>query len=280
MAELIRRGFGVDYFATERFRREVESTGASFFPYTPAFHMPQVGQGPFARVTTTLEALLDLAEAVLLHHIEDVRSRRPVVLMHDSGAPWGYFLSQLLALPAVTSVPSIGVNSNVVSRYGEERDPSLTTDWFERFAARCAAFAGRHRLPAVPSPPQLLQPYGALNLVYTSRLFQPLAAEFDLERFKFVGPCIGPRSHDPPLPFHALGGGPLVYVSVGSVYHDRAPFFRMCVEALADGPWQVVMATGWNTTEGQWDSLPTNFAVQPFVPQMEILKRAAVFVTH
>jgi MGT family glycosyltransferase len=47
---------------------------------------------------------------------------------------------------------------------------------------------------------------------------------------------------------------------------------------LADGPWQVVLATGGDTRIA--DGVPENFIVRPSVPQLEILRRAAVFVTH
>jgi MGT family glycosyltransferase len=47
---------------------------------------------------------------------------------------------------------------------------------------------------------------------------------------------------------------------------------------LANGPWQVVLATGGDCTLCQ--GAPANFIVRPSVPQVDILRRAAAFVTH
>jgi MGT family glycosyltransferase len=69
-----------------------------------------------------------------------------------------------------------------------------------------------------------------------------------------------------------------VLVSLGTVYGRRPDFLRKCMEELAYGPWQVVLATGGDSSIG--DRAPANFIVRPSVPQVDILRRAAAFVTH
>jgi MGT family glycosyltransferase len=49
---------------------------------------------------------------------------------------------------------------------------------------------------------------------------------------------------------------------------------------LAGAPWQVVMATGGDFPVESLGPLAENFIVRSFVPQIEILRRAAAFVTH
>ena len=283
--ELVYRGEQVVYYGTEPFRRAVQDTGAPFRPYSTEFCMPERGPGPFAQVSTTLDTLLDLSRAVLDRHLEEVRMLRPTHIMYDSFAPWGRFVAQLLGLPSIASIPSILVNSDIDSRYGaaprmQPEDPRLTRQWHTEFRSRCHACLLRYGLPELPSPQQLLQTYGDWNLVYTSRLFQPLAEAFDGDRFKFVGPCFDCRPEAPPFPFEQCDRRPLVLVSLGTVYGNHPQFFRRCLEELADTPWQVVLSTGGDLPMGTLGPIPENFIVRSFVPQIEILRRSAAFVTH
>jgi MGT family glycosyltransferase len=160
----------------------------------------------------------------------------------------------------------------------------LTPQWYAGFEARCHGCLLGYGLPEPPSPPQLLQTYGDLNVVYTSRVFQPLAEAFDGDRFQFVGPCFEFRPEAPPFPFERLDGRPLILVSLGTVYGNHSQFFRMCLEELADTPWQVVLSTGGTlptgSLTGSLGPIPENFIVRSLVPQIEILRRAAAFVTH
>jgi MGT family glycosyltransferase len=116
--------------------------------------------------------------------------------------------------------------------------------------------------------------------VYTSWLFQPLAEDFDGKRFQFVGPSIEFRADAPPFPFHRLDGRPLVLVSMGTVYGNHPQFFRMCIEALANTRCQAVLSIGGNFAGRDLGPVPENSIVRTFVPQLEILRRCAAFVTH
>ena len=281
--ELARRGEQIAYFGTPRFARAIAESGAQFCPYTAQVQMPEYGPGPFAQVSSTLETLLEFCGAVLDDHLDAVRQWRPTQVMFDSFAPWGRMVAQLLGLPTVASVPSILINRAIDARYGAgpERppdDPRLTPQWFAWFRARCHSRLLGYHLPEPLTPPQLLQTYGELNLVYTSRLFQPLADRFDGRRFQFVGPCCAFRPDAPPFPFERLDDRPLVLVSLGTVYARHPDFLRKCMGELAQGPWQVVLATGGDSSLG--DGAPANFIVRPWVPQVDLLRRAAAFVTH
>jgi MGT family glycosyltransferase len=274
--ELACRGQPVVYFGTEPYRQTIQATGASFYPYPPQLLPPEQGPGPFSQVSTTLETLLAWTGAVLDQQLDLVRSLRPTHILHDSFAPWGSLMAQLLGLPTIASVPSILINAAIDSRYGAETaDPRLTPEWYAGFRSRLDTCLRRCGFREPISPPQLLQTYGDGNIVYTSRLFQPMAEDFDERRFRFVGPCFDFRPHAPPFPFERLDGRPLVLISLGTVYGNCLEFFRACAGELADAPWQIVVSTGVD-----FGPAPENFVVRPFVPQIEILKRCAAFVSH
>jgi MGT family glycosyltransferase len=54
----------------------------------------------------------------------------------------------------------------------------------------------------------------------------------------------------------------------------------MCFEAFGGQPWQVVLSRGRRVDPAALGPVPDNFLVSPYVPQLEILPRAQVFVTH
>jgi MGT family glycosyltransferase len=117
-----------------------------------------------------------------------------------------------------------------------------------------------------------------LNIAFTSREFQPGSRSFG-DEFVFVGPCIpAKRDTAAEFPFDRLDGRPLVYVSLGTTFHNAPDFYRACFEALGGSPWQVVLSTGG--AEFDLGAAPANFLVCRFVPQLAVLEQAAVFVTH
>jgi MGT family glycosyltransferase len=115
-----------------------------------------------------------------------------------------------------------------------------------------------------------------LNIVYTSRLFQPFAETFD-DRFQFVGPSVTPPAE---VAVPTEGEQPVVYVSLGTLFNADPSFFRNCFEAFGRMDIRVVMSIGSNVSEAGLGPVPLNVSVQPYVPQLEVLRRASAFVTH
>ena len=77
-----------------------------------------------------------------------------------------------------------------------------------------------------------------------------------------------------------MTGAPLIYISLGTVFNELPAFYRACFSAFGDMPYQVVMAIGKNTDRSQLGATPANFIVSDFVPQLDLLERAALFITH
>jgi MGT family glycosyltransferase len=114
--------------------------------------------------------------------------------------------------------------------------------------------------------------------VYTSRYFQPCGATFD-DRFQFVGPSIAPRDEEA-FPWDRLGNAPLVYVSLGTIFNADAGFYRACFEALRPLAVQAIVSVGQQVQLEALGEAPPNVLVQRHVPQLEVLRRAAAFVSH
>jgi MGT family glycosyltransferase len=118
-----------------------------------------------------------------------------------------------------------------------------------------------------------------LNIVYTSRHFQPCAETFDA-RFQFVGPSVADRTESAGFPWELVRLPVIVYVSLGTLFNTDAAFYRNCFEAFRGRNFQVILSVGANIPMESLGAAPPNFIVQSHVPQLEVLRRAAVFLTH
>jgi MGT family glycosyltransferase len=127
-----------------------------------------------------------------------------------------------------------------------------------------------------------LMPMGGqsgLLLVYTSRDFQPCAESFD-ERYAFVGPSFEPRGDGADFPWTSLRHPTIVYASLGTLFNDALPFYRACFEAFAGLDAQVILSVGARIPLDALGPPPPNILVRAHVPQLELLNRTSVLVTH
>lgn len=99
----------------------------------------------------------------------------------------------------------------------------------------------------------------------------------------YVEPCIDWTGQVPLTgPFEALDDRPLVVCALGtqtSRYQSAEAVIRSLVEALGRRPHlQGVVASGSTVIEPH--DVPSNVLVQPQIPQLALLSRAALFITH
>lgn len=97
--------------------------------------------------------------------------------------------------------------------------------------------------------------------------------------YDFVGPASTTRRADVAFPWQWLRDEcPLLLISMGTISRDREPrFFEVMMEALAQLPdVQAVMVA----PESLAGRAPDNVLVREFVPQLELLDRAAGVICH
>ena len=114
---------------------------------------------------------------------------------------------------------------------------------------------------------------------------QPIAFEFPRKElpsfFHFTGPYSNPLSREPAaFPYEQLNGKPLIYTSMGTVQNQLLWIFQVIAAACVGLEAQLVIALG---QEASLDALPTlsgNPVVVGYAPQLELLKRASLTITH
>lgn len=72
----------------------------------------------------------------------------------------------------------------------------------------------------------------------------------------------------------------MVYASLGTVFHQDLGFYRSCVEAFAGQGFTLVLSLGAGTDPAALHPLPPDCIVRRHVPQLKVLERASLFVTH
>jgi MGT family glycosyltransferase len=101
-------------------------------------------------------------------------------------------------------------------------------------------------------------------------------------QFHHTGPFHDGQGREPvDFPWEKITGEPLVYASMGTVLNGRADVFRTIIAALAKNKgWQLVLSIGDQIDPQQLGPAPQNAIIAKRVPQLELLKRASVCVTH
>ncbi|KPI13649.1 glycosyltransferase, MGT family, partial [Actinobacteria bacterium OV450] len=95
----------------------------------------------------------------------------------------------------------------------------------------------------------------------------------------YVGPAYAKRQLSKDWP-RTRDGRPVLLISLGTLYDNDLPFFRMCIEALGDTRWHVIMKIGRRVDTAALGALPRHFEVHYSVPQFDILAGADLFIGH
>lgn len=276
VAELVRRGHTVTYHTSPAFRAAIEATGAKVHLYPGGEQPLPDPPTPVTMVESLARTTLRLLPAVL----DDLRRDRPDLIVHDSSCLWGAVAARELDVPAASSFTTFAFDRHVPSPTSASwellamarQQPRSVRGYLRARGELHRRFDARG-LPVL----DLLNIRQPLNLVYTSRTFQPAAEHFD-ESYRFVGPSIGARPADPSFEADRLQD-PVLYASLGTVFNADPQLLRSFATALAPLGGTVIVSTG-QTDPDVLGPLPANVLPLRFVPQPEVLARAALFITH
>jgi MGT family glycosyltransferase len=278
VAELVRRGWRLSYATHVRFAQAVADAGGTLVPTHGDMPTPprfsDVDPDRFADLLQRFVADARVDVPRLEAHFQ---RDPPQAVCYDSASLTGRVLAVRLGLPDVALVPTLASNEEfspfggfVSSLMGQDQ-PAL-----QRARQAMRDFAVEQGMEPQTRP--MAGPPASLNVVFVPREFQPAADTFD-ERFRFVGPSIGRRERGPGwLP--VADGRPVLFISLGTAFNQRPEFFRMCLHAFDDAMWHVAMAVGDRVDAVELGPVPGNVEVRPTFPQLAVLRRADVFVSH
>jgi MGT family glycosyltransferase len=122
---------------------------------------------------------------------------------------------------------------------------------------------------------------GDINIVYTSREFQPETPYID-DSFRFVGPSILATTRtETDFPWDLLDPERTrIYLSLGTLYSNNIDFYRTFLTAFSDHPAQFILSVGRQTDIHNLEPVPGNFIIRSSGPQLDLLQKVDLFITH
>lgn len=278
--ELVRRGNKVVVYTTEKYKDKFTHTGAELrFPpsHLDIQRVKQIARSPLALT----EILLDATEKVLPLAYEEIEKLKPDCIMHDSLVLWGKLGGKKYNIPAVSLITTFVMGKEALLAY-----PDIYIPEFLRIIMQPIKIISLVKKYNAILSSQGIQSEGILdlfsnkerlNIVFTSRYLQPKGDMFH-DEYKFVGPAIYERKGENfTIP---KGKNPLVYISLGTIYNEDIEFFQICIEAFKGKNIEVILSIGEHIDKTRLGEIPSNIYVYPHVPQLKILEKTDVFVTH
>lgn len=278
--ELTRRGHEITYFTTASYRERVEKAGASVEIYDGVqddyFESQNLnGSDP----TRAARELMKTTRSLLPDLLERVRQLSPDYILYDCMCPWGYFVGQIMNLPTVSSASLMPISPRILlnPRMLRHMFPMIIKTIRESGeTGQILKELGAHYNVKPLDRMMVLNAPGDLVISYSSDLYVPYANTLP-DNVKLIGwNQPNPTNQD----FARESTRPLVYVSLGTVNNDNEAFFRLCIRALADQPYDVLITTGGGLSSEHFGELPENITFKKWVPQTQVLKQASVFITH
>jgi zeaxanthin glucosyltransferase len=224
---------------------------------------------------------------------EAIRRAGINLLLVDEVEPAGATIAERLGLPYVTL-------SNALVIHWETSIPPIFTAWvysrsypakmrnilgyqLQRWLARdwlTALNLQRHEwnLPQYRTPKDFISPWAHLSQ-------QPPCFDFPrqnmLPQFHYTGPWHDRQVRPAvPFPFERLDGRPLIYASMGTLQNRIQEVFREIAQACAGLDAQLVISLGGGSKPEHTAPLPGNPLVVDYAPQLELLARATLTITH
>ncbi len=273
--ELITRGDQVVYYLTEKYRGAIEATGATFYSYQSILEQPSGNVQEDSNPLAMPMLMVDECSSVMEQILASIRDERPDCLVYNPMSISGRFIAQILNIPAVISRAFFAPHEKNLRAYQfGKKDPAFE----QRLQASMDQLCSRYPIEPFDVVSMFLHKE-ALNIVYVPRSFQPYGESFGPE-YVFVGPSIGLHCATADFPFEQLGTLPLIYITLGTVANNNPEFFNRCFAAFAQQPWQVVITTGRPIEQLQLNTPPENVLIQSYVPQFDVLQRAALCIHH
>jgi len=299
---LQQRGHQVVIFGIADTEARVRAAGVEFHPIGAEDYPPgtldrldkQLAQlTGIAAFRFTLARVRKSARMVLRDGPEAVQSANVEALLVDE-AEFAGIVAEHLGLPwiSLALIPPLLPDDRFPPFWfgwagGQDRLSRLRNRLAIKFLLRVAApiFKDMNRQRAVWGLKPLKEPADGLSpLAQITQL--PQAVEFEFagkcpELLHYTGPFV--HAHQRPavdFPWERLDGRPLIYATLGTLQNGSEGIFRTIAEACAGLDAQLVISLGGGIDPARLGKLAGDPLVVRFAPQLEILKRTTLVITH
>ena len=296
---LVDRGHRVTFFQRPEVESEVRRNGLGFVPIGTPKPSPgeadsaSAKQDPRSRIALLRDGIRRIAGEMELF----LRESPPALtkagidtLIMDEIALSGPTLAEMLRLPyfvVSTSVPrNFGWTAPrrvapPASCFGRLQDALLHVSVLH-MKGPVRRILGRYRRRAgLGSIRTLEHVYPALAVITQLPQCLDFPRSALPHNFYYAGPFVDEAGRLPvEFPWDRLDGRPMIYASLGTTRKGDPDIFRMIAEACAGFHLQLVISLGGRRDPEMFADLPGHPLVVRNAPQLELLKRAEIVITH
>ncbi len=258
--ELVRRGHKVTYINSEDFRSRIEGCGASFVPYINCPENPDENE----KKRMSFRALHD-------------------TVMSMNGA-YDLLIYEMFFYPGAEIAKWMGIPC--VRQFSQ---PAWSGETWKDAPLKFKISAKLIDVQVLPKhvckelglkerclKDGIINAKPELNIVYVPEQFQPGREAFGND-YIFKTPVAEVTKGNIRIPYEEMKH-PVVYISLGSIISNRG-FCKECIRAFGNTGFSVILNTGKIPVDSL-GSIPANIHAYSFVPQIEVLSHADVFLTH
>ena len=279
VTELINKGDQITYITAEEFRDKLEKLGVEFKGYDEEYSVdPNNKEGMIAVVRKAIGIYRNLIELALK------QEGTFDYLVCDSIVNPGKKLIRKLGIKKTISLSTtFGLNEKVIEESRKTNNFSELEKYKDKLKELEKDIKDLEKDFEMEIPDVTKIFLGAkmdLNLVFTSKYYQPLAETFD-ETYKFIGPSIADRKELQDFKIENPQNKKIVFISLGTVSNKNLSFYKNCFEALGSrDDLIIIMSIGKRINIKDLGEIPENFKLYNYVPQLEVLKQVDLFITH
>ena len=276
--ELVSRGHQVWYYSYSFLREKIEAAGAIFVSCDDYNIEQKLSPADSARMGKDLafstRILTDTTLALDDKVCADMKLLKPDCIVADSMAIWGKAVALKLNIPFVSSTTTFAFNQAsakiMKQSIGEMMKMLFALPKVQKDVRRLQkkGYPVKNILDILQNDNQ------THTIVYTSPEFQPCAETFS-DRYVFVGPSIRPVMQSIEKTREKL-----IYISMGTVNNNLLSFYKTCLSAFENTPYQVILSVGNLVSLNEFGKLPEQISVFSHVDQIAVLKKADIFISH
>jgi len=300
--ELKRRGHRVTFFEKPKIEGRVREAGLEFSAIDKAKLQPEGNEGrdhvagvfsDISKLRFNLRRVVDDLRIFAEQLPPAIREKNVDALIVNEIALVGPTVAELLRLPYFvisTSVPH-NFGWDPYRWYSGCRFSTSWSSWLERRLLELSVF--RMRGPILHAIDDFRHRAGldrqrrlATNHPALAHITQ-LPECLDIphaglaDNFHYTGPFVSSAAiSDVDFPWEKLDQRPMIYASLGTTRNVQPEILRLIAKACSSVDAQLVISLGGRFTPEGFAGLPGNPLVVKFAPQLDLLKRAAVVISH
>ncbi len=273
--ELVRRGHKVSYILNNEWKEQIEGIGAEFIPYmNHGDFWVELKNGHPKHVFKVLQMWKYVYDTIM------AVGEQYDVLIYEFYTFIAYAAGRRLELKVIRQFTTFAVNENNINIMlsSDNREMKLLKNKL-LLKLITKIVCGKRKLSTENILTEITKVPVKANIVYTSKDFQINKEEFG-EEYCFAGPMISKRNCDIHIPYEKITGK-IIYISLGTIQNEQISFYKKCIDAWkASDDVSVIMSVGKKTDIQKLMPFPHNFYIYHYVPQLEVLEKSSVFITH